>query len=144
MIEVDNASVDKVPDVNVDRDMIERVIWNLMDNALKFSPSGSKVTLRAVALDAKTDGETGDEAQQFVQIEVIDSGPGIPDDYKGRIFERYKQVSGQKGRGRGTGLGLAFCRLAVDAHDGRIWVEDNEGGGSVFRFTLPVAPGSMP
>jgi NtrC-family two-component system sensor histidine kinase KinB len=69
---------------------------------------------------------------------VLDMGPGIPLKYRETIFERFAQLGGRR---RGTGLGLAFCRLAVQAHGGRIWVEDNpRGQGSAFSFTLPVAP----
>lgn len=145
---VASETLDSLPQVNVDQDMIERVVLNLLDNALKFSPPGSEVTLRAELLEAEEEDVEADEDEDeeaepeppMVQIEVTDSGPGVPDEYKTRIFERYQQVRGQKGRRRGTGLGLAFCRMAVDAHGGRIWVEDAPGEeGSVFRLTLPVA-----
>jgi signal transduction histidine kinase len=72
-------------------------------------------------------------------VEIADKGPGVPDDYKDKIFDRFSQVPGQKGRRRSAGLGLAFCRMAVEAHRGRIWVDDNPDGGSVFTFTLPVS-----
>ncbi len=68
---------------------------------------------------------------------VSDAGPGILDDYKNRIFERFVQIPGSGSRKRGSGLGLTYCRLAVEAHGGEIWVEDAPGGGSVFTFTLP-------
>jgi signal transduction histidine kinase len=70
---------------------------------------------------------------------VIDQGPGVPDEYKLRLFERFAQISGQKGRRPGMGLGLTFCRLVAEAHGGRIWIEDNPTGGSVFAFILPAA-----
>jgi signal transduction histidine kinase len=73
----------------------------------------------------------------MIRVAVVDSGPGIPDDFKDRIFDRFTQIPGQKGRRRSAGLGLAFCRIAVEAHGGQIWVEDNPEGGSVFAFTLP-------
>jgi signal transduction histidine kinase len=70
---------------------------------------------------------------------VTDAGPGIPSDQRRRIFERFAQVSGEQPRRRGFGLGLAFCRLAVEAHGGQIWVEPGPGGvGSAFKFTLPL------
>jgi len=70
---------------------------------------------------------------------VEDTGPGVPDDHKTRLFDRFAQLDGQRGRRRGTGLGLAFCRLAVEAHGGQIWIEDSPQSGAVFAFTLPVA-----
>ena len=75
----------------------------------------------------------------MARIEVTDTGPGVPDDYKIRIFDRFQQVDKSKGHRRGTGLGLTFCRLTVEAHGGRIWIEDNPTGGSIFVFTLPLA-----
>jgi two-component system, NtrC family, sensor histidine kinase KinB len=69
---------------------------------------------------------------------VADTGPGIPDEYKTRIFERFQQIDQAKAHRRGTGLGLTFCRLTVEAHGGQIWIEDNPAGGSVFAFTLPA------
>jgi signal transduction histidine kinase len=139
---VDSAGLDALPRVSVDPDMIERVALNLLDNALKFSPPGSGVTLKAELLDE--DEEDEDEEPRMVQVAVIDSGPGIPEEDRTRIFERYQQVRGQQGRRRGTGLGLAFCRMAVEAHGGRIWIEDAPEGGSAFKFTLPVVDDSVP
>ena len=76
----------------------------------------------------------------FVRADVIDNGPGIPDEYKSTIFDSFMQVEGRQKVRRGVGLGLSFCKLVVEAHDGRIWIEDNpDGGGSIFSFTLPVA-----
>ena len=70
---------------------------------------------------------------------VRDTGPGIPPEFRDRVFERFVQVTGQPGRRRGTGLGLSFCKLAVEAHGGKIWVNDGPGGtGSEFSFTLPA------
>jgi len=71
-----------------------------------------------------------------VQICVHDTGPGVPAEYADKLFERFSQVPGQIGRRRGLGLGLAFCKLAVEAQGGRIWVESPPQGGSKFVFTL--------
>jgi signal transduction histidine kinase len=142
MISLDSEGLDKLPEVNIDSDMIERVVLNLLDNALKFTPPGGNVKVRTELEESESDEEDGAVAEPAVRVEIIDSGPGVPDDYKTRIFDRFTQVHGQKSRRRGTGLGLAFCRLAVDTHGGRIWVEDAEGEkGSVFAFTLPVYTG---
>ncbi len=129
-ITIDAAIPADLPLLLVDPEKIERVLLNLLDNALKFAPMASTVTLRAQMLP---------EAPPRVRIEVIDSGPGIPDEHKTRLFDRYVQMEGRKGKRRGSGLGLTFCRLAVEAHGGRIWVEDNPRGGSIFVFTLPAA-----
>lgn len=113
----------------VDREMIIRVIGNLLDNAFKFTPKTGTVKLAI----------RKDDEKQRVEIGVLDTGPGVPDEYKKQIFDKYVQVPGVRARKRGTGLGLAFCRLIIEAHGGEIWVEDGEGGvGSRFVFTLPI------
>jgi len=107
------------------------VLTNLVDNALKFTPARGKVTVMA----ERAPGEEG-----FIRCAVRDTGPGIPPEYRERIFDRFVQVQDARtGRRRGTGLGLTFCRLVVEAHGGRIWVESEEGQGSTFYFTLPVS-----
>jgi len=117
-----------LPRANIDSDKVERMILNLVDNALKYSPSGGTVEISIAPQDGK-----------FLQIVVSDRGPGVPDEYKQRLFDRYVQVAGRKSVRRGVGLGLAFCKLVAEAHGGRIWVEDNPGGGSIFKTTLPIA-----
>ncbi|MCA0458232.1 MAG: GAF domain-containing protein [Chloroflexi bacterium] len=123
---------EETPALDADGDKVERVLQNLVDNALKFCPAGGNVTIRAHQPE-EHDGE------RFVRIDVTDSGPGVPDEYKSRLFDRFVQVKGRRGTRRGSGLGLTFCRLVVEAHGGKIWIEDNPGGGSIFAFTLPVA-----
>lgn len=118
----------ELPTVRADQGKITRVLTNLMDNALKFTPAGGQILVTAEVL-------TGDE----IKIQVLDSGPGVPEEYRDKIFERFTQVPGLPGRRRGSGLGLTFCRLAVEAHGGRIWVEPRDSGGSVFAFTLPIS-----
>jgi signal transduction histidine kinase len=78
----------------------------------------------------------------MLMLAVSDSGPGVPEEYREKIFQRFSQVPGLHGRRGGSGLGLAFCRLVVEAMGGKIWLESNRGGGSVFVFTLPVAADS--
>lgn len=117
-----------LPRVRADRDKIDRVITNLLDNALKYTSEGGRITFAAEV--------QGD----FVCVSVSDDGPGIPPEQRERVFERFAQIDSEKRARRGFGLGLAYCRLAVERHGGRIWVEAGEGGiGSSFRFTLPVA-----
>ncbi|HWQ11684.1 MAG TPA: ATP-binding protein, partial [Roseiflexaceae bacterium] len=84
------------------------------------------------AMPLRRTPDTGDWLVFWVQ----DRGIGIPPAYFERIFEKFGQVRGRKVRG--TGLGLTFCKLAVEAHGGRIWVESEEGSGSVFAFALPL------
>ena len=122
---------DDLPALYVDEEKTERVLMNLIDNATKFTPAHGYVIVRAMALP-----DNG--AEPMVQITVEDNGPGVPDEDKERLFNRFAQVDSRRGRRRGTGLGLAFCRLAVEAHGGRIWVEDAPGGGARFVFTLPA------
>jgi PAS domain S-box-containing protein len=117
----------QLPAIRADRDKLIRVLTNLVDNAIKFSSQGGSITISA-------EPATNDQ----VAIKVKDSGPGVPVDYQEKIFERFVQIPGRRGRRRGSGLGLAFCRLTVEAHGGRIWVESPPEGGSIFTFTLPV------
>jgi signal transduction histidine kinase len=108
-----------------DPEKLERVLLNLLDNALKFTPNGGTIKISAQ--------QRGDEAL----IRVSDTGPGIPEHERQYVFERFAQIPGEQRTRRGFGLGLAYCRLAVEAHGGRIWVESGEDGkGSSFCFTL--------
>ncbi|HLF28747.1 MAG TPA: GAF domain-containing protein [Anaerolineae bacterium] len=116
-----------LPPVQGDSDHLRRVLTNLVDNALKFVGSGGRIRVSAQAGDG------------FIQFSVADNGPGIPPDYRERIFERYVQVPGRAGRRRGTGLGLTYCRMVVEMHGGRIRVDTSPEGGSNFVFTLPTA-----
>ena len=114
-----------LPEAVVDEDMIRRVMMNLIENAAKFSPSGS-----TIRVGAKQDAK-------FLYAWVDDQGAGIPEKAKERIFDKFVQIHGENSI-RGLGLGLAFCRLAVQAHGGTIWVENLPQGGSRFIFTLPL------
>ncbi len=120
---------DSLPPLMVDPDLIGQVIANLLDNAVKFSPEGGTITIRAWA--------EGDE----VLFSVADQGIGIPPDKLEQIFERFYQVEGNATRRfGGMGIGLALCRKIVELHGGRIWAEsEGEGKGSTFYVALPVA-----
>ncbi|HSD85213.1 MAG TPA: GAF domain-containing protein, partial [Anaerolineae bacterium] len=118
-----------LPLVLIDEDKINRVLVNLIDNALKFTPRGGRVTVSA-------ERWANGNGYAMVRCIVRDTGPGIPVEYRTRIFDRFVQVANRSGRRRGTGIGLNFCQLAVEAHGGKIWVEDAPGGGSEFSFTL--------
>lgn len=114
-----------LPMVHMDVDMVRRVLINLLENAIKFSRGGDLIQVSVKQED------------DHLQIAVKDSGVGISPRDRERIFEKFTRLGGQE-RPKGLGLGLAFCRLAVEAHEGRIWVESEEGKGSTFAFTLPV------
>jgi len=116
-----------LPPVLADPDRLERIVLNLITNALKFSPSESMVTIEA-------NTSIGDE----VMISITDRGRGISDGDCARIFRRYFQVESSEQRA-GIGLGLYISRLLVEAHGGRIWVESILNKGSTFRFTLPIS-----
>ncbi|MBN2003325.1 MAG: cyclic nucleotide-binding domain-containing protein [Anaerolineae bacterium] len=121
-----------LPLVTADLEKIERVIQNLLDNALKHTPSKGRITIAI-----KPDGD-------HVTVSINDTGIGIPRKERERIFERFSQVGDTKTQRSGFGLGLTFCKLAIRAHDGDIWAEEGANGvGSRFIFTLPIA-GSNP
>lgn len=114
-----------LPRVEIDRDMISRVVLNLLDNASKFTQVGGTIILTAKALGSK------------VEIAVADNGLGIPPDQLPSLFEKFTRVRHKDGP-EGTGLGLAFCKLAIENHGGRIWAESILAQGTTFRFTLPI------
>ncbi|HJW84081.1 MAG TPA: ATP-binding protein [Anaerolineae bacterium] len=116
-----------LPPVLGDPEHVRRVLTNLVDNALKFVGTGGTVRLSA-ARDS-----------DLVRFSVADDGPGIPEEYRERVFDRYIQVPDRVGRRRGTGLGLTYCKMVVKKHAGNIWIESVPGGGSNFLFTLPIA-----
>ncbi|AUX28536.1 MULTISPECIES: GAF domain-containing sensor histidine kinase [Sorangium] len=108
-----------------DRERILQVIANLVGNAIKFTPAGGEVAVRAEPWGRE------------VRVSVRDTGPGIPEDQRTRIFERYWQA--KETAHKGTGLGLSIAKALVEVHGGRIWVESKVGEGSTFFFTLPTA-----
>lgn len=136
MIEVQEVSVrtdleDNLPILWVDWMVAQRVIENLLDNAIKFTPPGGEITLRSRLED------------DFVIFSVQDTGPGISDDQKQVIFDQFSQMSFEGALVQpGFGLGLAFCKLATDAMQGRIWVNSELGRGSTFyvAFSVPKEP----
>jgi signal transduction histidine kinase len=120
--------------VSIDEDLIGRVFSNLVDNALKFTPGGGWIEVRAT-LDM--DPET-----PCVLCAVSDSGSGIAPNFQEAIFEKFRRGQAPlQGRRKGMGIGLYFCKLAVEAHGGRIWVESEKGQGTTFYFTLPIQGG---
>lgn len=119
-----------LPPIWVDEDMARRVLINLIENSSKYSPAES-----TVEVGARGEGE-------WVHFWVKDQGSGIPPSEQDHIFDKFTRIRG-KGKIGGLGIGLAFCRLAVQGHGGRIWVESDTGKGSTFHFTFPVATGEQ-
>jgi signal transduction histidine kinase len=125
--------IDSRPDlgpVQADSDLIRRVIENLVENSTKYAPAGTDIRLE-VSLE---DGER-------LLFKVRDRGPGVPFAFRSKIFDQYVQLDRdrQKHARGGRGVGLAFCRLAIEAHGGQIWVENNPPTGSAFCFWIPTA-----
>jgi len=121
-----------VPDglapVWADRERLHQVLFNLIGNAVRFSPGGGVVTVSARRRGSRC------------EVRVADTGPGIPAEHLPHVFERFYRVDPARSRGDGgTGIGLAIARSVVEAHGGRIWAESQVGEGSVFAFDLPLA-----
>ncbi len=115
------------PVILADSKRMEQVFMNLLVNAIKYSPDGGLVLMRA------------EQDQGYLIVSVTDEGVGIPSGEVGRIFDRFHRVEGElKHRIGGTGLGLAICRRLIDAHQGKIWVESQLGKGSTFYISLPI------
>jgi PAS domain S-box-containing protein len=129
-VRLEYAAADGLPPVWMDPHQIERVMSNLVGNAIKFTPAGGTITVTAEA--------AGDE----VRVRVADTGPGISAEHLPHVFDRYWQV--RRGDRRGTGLGLAIARGIVEAHGGKIWAESPPGSGAVFTFTLPLREPAHP
>jgi two-component system sensor histidine kinase KdpD len=117
---------DDLPTLLLDYVEIAQVLSNLIENATKYTPPGTEITISAT----RVDGE--------VQVEVADRGPGLPPEALGRVFEPFYRLDGQGVQSRGSGLGLAIAKGLVEAHDGRMWAKNRRGGGARFIFTLPV------
>jgi signal transduction histidine kinase len=129
-IEMVLAIAPALPSPPGDATQLRRVVDNLIENALSYTPEGGQITLAAIA------------GEDEVETSVIDTGPGVPLEYRDVIFERFTRVPGAQGRKQGFGLGLYFCRQVIEAHGGRIWVEAGpKDVGSRFVFTLPVEEG---
>jgi two-component system phosphate regulon sensor histidine kinase PhoR len=123
---------DQLPLVRGDEARIGQVVVNLVHNALKFGGERGDVTIRVR------------ESEGVVITSVEDHGSGIPKADQLRIFERFYKVDRARVRGGGTGLGLSIARHVLEQHNGRIWVESEEGEGSTFSFALPIPAGSNP
>jgi two-component system sensor histidine kinase KdpD len=117
------------PHVVADWDRLGQVLDNLLRNADRAAPADTAITVRASR-----------GARSMLVIRVVDRGPGVPEELRERLFSRFVRGVGGNGDGGGAGLGLAIVRGLVEAHAGRVWLEDNPGGGAIFAFSLPAAP----
>jgi two-component system sensor histidine kinase BaeS len=126
-VEILGPATTPVP-ARVDPDLLDQVVWNLVGNAVKFSPAGGEVQ---VSLESGSDG---------VALTISDSGPGIPEEHVERVFERFFRIDESRthvGDATGTGLGLAIARAIVEMHGGEIEAGNRSGGGAVFTVSLP-------
>jgi anti-sigma regulatory factor (Ser/Thr protein kinase) len=121
------AAASPLPDAWADSGRIRQILSNLVENAIKFTPAGGRVTVAV---------KVAPEDPEFVQISVTDTGCGITPEAIGRVFEPFHQEPSEAAR-QGLGLGLTICRELVTRQGGRIWVESEPGRGSMFAFTLP-------
>ncbi len=124
-IRLESRLPESLPSPLGDRDLLQRVLLNLLENAVKFTPPEGAVWV-----------EVSRPAPDHLLFAVTDTGPGIAPEHHERIFDQFARVHYEEAKG--TGLGLTFCRLAVEAHGGRIWVESELGQGASFKFTLPL------
>ncbi len=125
---VTSSIADDLPPVAIDGLLMQQVLTNLLDNAAKYSPAGTEIEL------------IGRHVGRQLILEIADRGPGLPSGEEGRIFEKFHRVEGNARAG--TGIGLTICRCIVELHGGTIAAENREGGGALFRVSLPLPPQS--
>jgi PAS domain S-box-containing protein len=116
---------DKLPSIHADPLRVERILYNLLENAAKYSPPGSRIKISVKA-----------EPERLL-IGVSDQGKGLSPSERAKLFSPFQRLEGNLDRARGAGLGLVVCKRLVEAHGGEIWVESKKGKGSTFFFTLP-------
>ncbi len=121
-------SPQSLPDIQIDRVLVQRVLQNLLINALGYSPADTEIT---VGCDLPS-------GKKHLLFFVADQGPGIAPEEQPLVFEKYARLSATQSLLMGTGLGLYFCKLVVEQHKGRIGVESQPPAGSRFYFTLPL------
>jgi signal transduction histidine kinase len=120
-------------EVSVDPNLFHRVLDNLVSNALKFSPAGSTVWVNIENLPGTYEPQTD---MSSIRVKVVDEGPGIPEDHRDRIFDKFEVAALQRRGVAQVGLGLAFCKMVIDAHGGWIRVDENQPEGSIFTVEI--------
>ncbi len=124
-----------LPLVQVDYVQLERVLHNLIENAVHHSPENTEIVIVIGRIaGGNKEVDSAEEVYDFLRVQVIDQGSGVPEEERERIFKTFYSLDTQ-----GSGLGLAICRGIIEAHQGRIWVEPAPGGGSCFVFVLPIS-----
>ncbi len=127
-ISLNNRVAPALPRLKADLRRLDQVLANLLSNAIKFTREGGEIEVGA-----------GKETSEEIKVWVKDNGVGIPAPELGLLFEKYRQTtSGKTANQKGTGLGLVICKMIVEAHGGKIWVESKEGEGTAFLFSLPI------
>jgi signal transduction histidine kinase len=135
-IAIDIALEDDLPEVYADPDALNQVMQNLLTNACQASELNTTVVVSATLQET---GETTFDAAKYLMVSVADTGGGIPDEERRRVFTRLYRADNPLIKGLGeTGVGLSVAKTLIEAHGGRIWVESEEGLGSTFSFLLPV------
>ena len=117
-----------LPLVQIDALLLERVVINLLENSMKYTPAGTPIEISGRLQDKE------------ILVAVADHGHGLPAGQEERIFEKFYQVA--PGSARGAGLGLTICRSIIEAHGGRIGAANRPEGGAVFSFTIPLVEGA--
>jgi signal transduction histidine kinase len=125
-IRLGRAVDDRLGTIRADVRKVKQVLLNLLSNALKFTPEGGKVDVRARANGG------------VAEVSVADTGVGISPEDQQAVFEEFRQVGASSKKSEGTGLGLAISRKLIELHGGRLWLESALGAGSTFTFTLPL------
>ena len=116
-----------LPVIEADGQRIEQVILNLLENAMRYTPSGKEIRIAAAVVEGGA-----------VEVSVCDSGPGLSEDDLEHVFDRFYRADPSRARrSGGSGLGLAIAKALIEAHNGRIWAENSAEGGACFQFTLP-------
>jgi signal transduction histidine kinase len=127
-VDIQLDSPEHLPMIHADRDKLEQILWNLIGNAVKFTPAGGRVTVQFQAL-----------ADGMVRTCVTDTGCGIPSEQLDRVFNEFSKVQSTMPTSQGAQLGLFITKSFIAMHNGKIWVESEAGAGSRFYFTLPCS-----
>jgi two-component system sensor histidine kinase KdpD len=128
---VDLAIADDLPPISLDYLMIDQVVTNLLENAVKYTPAGQPVEVHVL------------HAADALRVAIADHGPGIPADRRAAVFDKFYRLD-RGASTKGSGLGLAVTKGLVDGHGGRVWIEETPGGGATFLFELPLTTGTAP